>query len=194
MAAVFRGLELLDSAIGYAVASAELAAPRLLSHPTPCAAWDLAALLGHVSDSADALREAICAGRVGSGGTPREADPARQLRERLAALLAATAATAATVAYPPPRRPVAIGDRELTASMVILAGAMEIAVHGRSRRTWPPSCSRPRRCWSPRTSGRGCSPARCRYAGRPLPATSWSHFSAAGRCAASSAGPPGLHR
>jgi uncharacterized protein (TIGR03086 family) len=130
MAAVFRGLELLDSAIGYAVASAELAAPRLLSHPTPCAAWDLAALLGHVSDSADALREAISAGRVGSGGTPREADPARQLRERLAALLAATAATAATVAYPPPRRPVAIGDRELTASMVILAGAMEIAVHG----------------------------------------------------------------
>lgn len=127
MAALTRGLEQLESAIGYAVASAAMVTPRLLARPTPCAAWDLAALLGHVSDSADALREALSAGRVGGGGTPREADPVRQLRERLAALLAATAASAATS---PPGRPVAIGDRELTASMVILAGAMEIAIHG----------------------------------------------------------------
>lgn len=125
MAALTRGLELLESAIGYAVASAAMATPRLLARPTPCAGWDLAALLGHVSDSADALREAIGAGRVSGGGPPGEADdPVRQLRERLAALLAASAAAA------PPGRPVVIGDRELTASMVILAGAMEIAVHG----------------------------------------------------------------
>jgi uncharacterized protein (TIGR03086 family) len=87
----------------------------------------VAALLGHVSDSADALQEAISAGRVGGAGTPREADPVQQVRGRLAALLAATAASAAAS---PPSRPVAIGDRELTASMAILAGAMEMAVHG----------------------------------------------------------------
>jgi uncharacterized protein (TIGR03086 family) len=125
MAALTRGLELLESAIGYAMTSAAMATPRLLTRPTPCTGWDLAALLGHVSDSADALREAISAGRVGNGGTTGEADdPAGQLRERLAALLAASAAAA------PPGRPVVIGDRELTASMAILAGVMEIAIHG----------------------------------------------------------------
>ena len=66
MAALTRGLELLESAVGYALASAAKVTPPLLSRPTPCRAWNLAMLLDHVTDSADVLREAIIAG--GGGG------------------------------------------------------------------------------------------------------------------------------
>jgi Sigma-70, region 4/Mycothiol maleylpyruvate isomerase N-terminal domain len=42
-----------------------MATPQMLSRPTPCPAWDLAMLLGHITDSVDVLREAISAGRIG---------------------------------------------------------------------------------------------------------------------------------
>jgi hypothetical protein len=67
MAPLTRGLELLGSAVSYALASSRLATPQLLSCPTPCAGWDLGALLQHVSDSAGALHEAIIAGYIGTG-------------------------------------------------------------------------------------------------------------------------------
>jgi uncharacterized protein (TIGR03086 family) len=120
---------LLEHAVSYALASAGPATPQLLPLATPCAGWDLRTLLAHVSDSLGVLAEAIRAGHVGPGPPPgheptAEADPVAGLRRRARALLGACAAAGAE------ERLVAIGDHELTTSMVTAAGAIEIAVHG----------------------------------------------------------------
>ena len=93
-----------------------------------CAGWDLRALVLHVGDSLGVLTDALQAGQVGDGPLPgheptTEADPLACLRRRARDLLGACAASAE-------ERLVAIADRELTASMVTAAGAIEIAVHG----------------------------------------------------------------
>jgi uncharacterized protein (TIGR03086 family) len=122
------GGQLLASAVRYALASAGTVTPPMLSLPTPCAEWDLEALLNHVSDSAGALDQAIAAGCAGLAPPPGDGrpgpDPVCSLRRQTARLLATCAAAG------PARRLVAIGDRELTTNMVALAGAMEITVHG----------------------------------------------------------------
>jgi len=127
------GLQLLASAVRYALASAGLVTPLLLSHPTPCAEWDLEALLGHVGDSAGVLHQAITSGCVGlgpppggdpPGDDPPGLDPVRGLYRQTTRLLATCAAAG------PARRLAAVGDRELTTGMVALAGAVEITVHG----------------------------------------------------------------
>ncbi|HEY1343923.1 MAG TPA: TIGR03086 family metal-binding protein [Streptosporangiaceae bacterium] len=120
---------LLGHAVSYALASAGLATPQLLPRATPCEGWDLRTLLLHVSDSLGVLAEAMRAGRVGPGPPPAHepaagADPVGCLRRRARNLLGACAAAGSE------ERLVAIADRELTASMVTAAGAIEIAVHG----------------------------------------------------------------
>jgi uncharacterized protein (TIGR03086 family) len=116
---------LLEQAVGYALATATLATPRLLPQPTPCAGWDLRTLVLHVGDSLGVLAEAMRAGQVGPGPAPGgEPDPVAHLRRRARALLG-TCATADAG-----ERRVAIGDRELTVNVAAAAGAIEIAVHG----------------------------------------------------------------
>jgi uncharacterized protein (TIGR03086 family) len=124
VAALTRGLELLESAVAYALASTAIVRPQLLSRPTPCTAWDLAMLLDHVSDSADVLHDAISAAPVGVRGAPDGSDPIRRLRGKLVALLAATASAG------PADRSVAMWDRELAVTIVALTGAVEVTVHG----------------------------------------------------------------
>jgi uncharacterized protein (TIGR03086 family) len=122
------GLELLDSAVSYALASAAAALPQLMSRPTPCPGWDLETLLDHVDDSMGALAGAIVTGDAGASALPacREPgpDPLARLRGQAAGLLAACAAARPTEHF------VAIGDLELTASMVAVIGAIEVTVHG----------------------------------------------------------------
>jgi uncharacterized protein (TIGR03086 family) len=146
MAALTRGVRLLSSAVGYALESARLATAELLARPTPCADWDLRLLLGHVADSMDVICAAVSAGIVPALGNDsrypleaqargddprypaaapaRDNDPAQCLRCRAVALLAACADAG------PDERLVLIGDRAMPASMTMLAGALEIAVHG----------------------------------------------------------------
>jgi uncharacterized protein (TIGR03086 family) len=131
MAGLSSGLELLETAVSYALASAGMATPQFLSRPTPCPGWDLETLLDHLSESIAVLREAISAeaADVGANGAPPgrpgpEPDPVARLCGQAVRLLAARAAAG------PAERRVAIGDRELTASMVGLTGAIEITVHG----------------------------------------------------------------
>jgi uncharacterized protein (TIGR03086 family) len=141
-----RGFELLGWAISYAQASAGLATAQRLSCPTPCAGWDLALLLHHVSDSVAVVHEAITAGCIGAGPAPGddgpEPDPVTGLYRRAGRLLAACAPDAPDAQA---GRLVTIGDRELAAKMAIATGAIEIAVHGwdisvacGSRRPVPP--------------------------------------------------------
>jgi uncharacterized protein (TIGR03086 family) len=120
---------LLGHAVSYALASAGHATPQLLPLATPCEGWDLRTLLLHVGDSLDVLAAALRAGHVGLGPPPAheptaDADPLARLRRRARDLLGACAAAGAE------ERLVAIADRELTASIVTAAGAIEVAVHG----------------------------------------------------------------
>lgn len=128
MAPLTGGLRLLASAVRYALASAGPVTPPMLSRPTPCAGWDLEALLDHVSDSAGVLHQAITAGCADVAPPPGHGrpglDPVRCLHRQTARLLATCAA-----AGPAPQL-VAIGDRELTTNMAALTGALEITVHG----------------------------------------------------------------
>jgi len=129
MAALTAAPGLLEQAVSYALASVGQVTPRLLPLATPCEGWDLRTLLLHVSDSLGVLAEAMRVGHIALSPPPApepaaEADPLPCLRRRARDLLGACAAAGAE------DRLVAIADRELTASMVTAAGAIEIAVHG----------------------------------------------------------------
>jgi uncharacterized protein (TIGR03086 family) len=125
MAALTGAPGLLEHAVGYTLATAALATPRLLPQATPCAGWDLRTLVLHVSDSLGVLAEAMHAGHIGLGPAPGdEPDPVASLRLRAQTLLGACATACVD------ERPIAIGDRELTVNMAATAGAIEIAVHG----------------------------------------------------------------
>ena len=56
------GIQLLEPAIGYALAAAAAVTPGFLSRPTPCHGWDLGMLLRHASESVAAISEGIDAG------------------------------------------------------------------------------------------------------------------------------------
>jgi uncharacterized protein (TIGR03083 family) len=119
---------LLASAIHYALGSLSDVTPETLAHPTPCAAWDLAVLLQHVSDSLAALHYGITTGHISlsPAAHPIPASPARlvaALRDQAGQLLAASAAAGRM------DQPVAIADRRLAGGMVAAVGAVEIAVH-----------------------------------------------------------------
>ena len=123
---------LLTGAVRYALSAALLVTPRRLPLPTPCAGWDLRRLLYHLGDSMDALSEGLYTGfvhpdaaaggdRSGSGGP---GGPVAVLSQCAGTLLCASAAAGSA------ERRVAVGDRELTAGLITLTGAVEIAVHG----------------------------------------------------------------
>ena len=128
MAPLSRGLELLESAVSYALAGAALGTAQLLQRPTPCPGWDLEMLLDHVSDSIAVLSEALATAGTAASAAPDPPgpwpDPVARLRGHAARLLDAYAAAGTA------ERRVAIGDRELTASMVAVTGAIEITIHG----------------------------------------------------------------
>lgn len=121
------GVSLLERAIDYTLGSLEAVTPAQLSNPTPCAEWDLRALLDHLNDSLLALHEAAAVGRVFPDGgdwaqTPG-VDPVALLRDRANRLVGAWTA-------PLPRREVSVGEVELTAAVLTTTGAFEVAVHG----------------------------------------------------------------
>jgi uncharacterized protein (TIGR03086 family) len=129
VAPLSRELELLDAAVGYALAGAALVTPQLRSRPTPCAGWDLEMLLDHLGDSIGVLHAAIATAGVGPGPAqgydrPPGRDPVARVRGEAASLLGACAAAG------PAERRVAVGDRALSARMVAVTGAIEIGVHG----------------------------------------------------------------
>jgi len=129
VAPLSRGRELLAAAVGYALASAAPVTPQLLPRATPCPGWDLARLLDHVSESMAVVHEALVTGgtgrRPGPPGYPGPAPgPVVRLREHATRLLGACGPAGAA------GRPVSIAGRELTASLVAVAGAIELTVHG----------------------------------------------------------------
>ena len=129
MAPATSSARLLAGAIHYALGSLTRVTPGLLAGPTPCAAWDLATLLEHISDSLAALYEGIATGHVALA--PAIAgDPAERLvaavREQATRLLVASA----IAEQAGQEADIAIGDRCLAGRMLAAVGAVEIAAHG----------------------------------------------------------------
>lgn len=128
------GVALLERAMAYTLGSLQLVTPEAMSRPTPCAWWDLRALLLHMNESLLTLHEAIAVGQVGldmtrdaAGPHAEYGDPARDpvatLRNRACAMVGAW-----TNAGDP--GDIFIADRRLPAGIVAATGAVEVAVHG----------------------------------------------------------------
>ena len=126
---------LLVGAISYALGVCALVGPGEMALPTPCADWDLAMLLGHLSDSMADLETAIRTGHLDLERPPDHVagDPVETLRDRAAELLCAVYGYGGAGCF------VAVGGLPVPAGLVACTGALEIAVHG-----WDVSAARAR--------------------------------------------------
>lgn len=124
----WRGVDLLERAIGYTRGSLMLVRPELMSAPTPCAAWDLRSLLTHMNDSLASLHEAGSVRRVRLDVPSKDpTDPVQALRARACQLLAEWSAAEESTAG---RVDVLVAGRPLTSPVLTSAGALEVTVHG----------------------------------------------------------------
>ncbi|WP_134740473.1 maleylpyruvate isomerase family mycothiol-dependent enzyme [Nocardioides sp. 503] len=114
-------VELLDRSLSYTRVALAAVADADLGRPTPCAGWDLARLLAHMEDSLDAFDEGA-AGEVRLSGSVRARVRVRSLQEKACALLG-------TWSTEPPTR-TRIGPHLVDTSVLVLAAALEITVHG----------------------------------------------------------------
>lgn len=120
------GLNLLERSMSYALGSLVLATENTLARPTPCAEWDVRALLCHVTDALAALVEAAEAGWVQPAPEPSTESVhglVEQVRSHACRLLGAWTNLAKSAS-------VAVGDRQLPHIIVAATGAIEIATHG----------------------------------------------------------------
>ncbi len=125
--ALIGGIGLLERAINYTLGSLHMITPQVLSYPTPCAGWDLRALLVHLDDSFLALREGADAGRVAPTAPAADGDPVgtvRSVRDRACQLVGAWANAGAA------QHVISVAGAPLTAGIVTGTGAIEAAVHG----------------------------------------------------------------
>lgn len=124
-AALLGGVALLERSVGYALGVLSRVTPGDLSRPTPCAEWDLRALLAHLGDSLAALNEAADTGHIALAphAAYSIADPVTGVRDRARRLLGAWAGVRE-------RELVTVGDLPLATAIVTCTGALELAVHG----------------------------------------------------------------
>jgi len=126
------GVELLERAIAYTRGSLAFVTADLFSAPTPCAGWDLRALLAHMDDSLESLHEAGSVRRVRVDVAPDAPDDiVVSLRAHACQLLADWTEDWTRAGD----RGAASGDvvvdgRPVTAPVLVCAGALEVVVHG----------------------------------------------------------------
>jgi uncharacterized protein (TIGR03086 family) len=122
---------LLASAISYALGACRQVASAEMALPTPCADWDLEALLAHLAASMADLESALRSGHLDlypnepdPAAPGFDSDPAEVVRDQAANLLFAC------YSHHGADRFVRVGGLPLPAGLVACAGAIEIAVHG----------------------------------------------------------------
>ena len=126
----------LEQALQYGLSSLDAVTSGALCAPTPCAGWDLAALLRHLRESLSALREGAGTGRIelvepaDGGPTGRGTEP--ETAEHLVAdlRLAATGLALEWRRMPNTISHLEIDDLHLGVAVVEVVAAIEIAVHG----------------------------------------------------------------
>jgi uncharacterized protein (TIGR03086 family) len=121
-------IALLAGAIRYALGVCAQVTPAELTRPTPCADWDLAALLAHLAASMADLEWGL---RTGSTD-PWAAEPAAPEPGELIEVLRDQAANLLITCYAHhgQDRLVHVGGVPLPAGIVAATAAVEIAVHG----------------------------------------------------------------
>lgn len=122
-ASPWRGVELLERAIGYTRGCLALVTDDLLDTSTPCAEWDLRELLVHMDDSLTSLHEAGAVRRVWLTSAPEPGGVALvdRLRQRACQLLAD---------WSTGHGDVLVEGRPLSTPVLTSVGALEVAVHG----------------------------------------------------------------
>jgi uncharacterized protein (TIGR03086 family) len=115
---------LLERAVAYTRGCLLLVTPAALSAPSPCAGWDVLALLRHMDDSLAAFTEAAELGYVDPVAVraPEAQALVAGLQLRACALLGAWARR--------PTGPVLVAGQRLGSDLLAVTGALEIAVHG----------------------------------------------------------------
>jgi uncharacterized protein (TIGR03086 family) len=135
------GIALLERAMGYALGVLPVVTDPSLSRRTPCAAWDVRALLEHLDDGLSALDETVTLGRIAAPICARQGsvrdrarDPRRavdlvtRVRERSCRMLGDWVRP---VTSPGPWAAGAlIGEHRISLPVVAAAGAVELTVHG----------------------------------------------------------------
>lgn len=113
-------VELLDRSLAWTRGGLALVTDDRLGDPTPCAQWNLAALLHHMDDALDAFTEAAtgAVSLVPTAGVPR----LESIRAKACALLGWWCER--------PPDDVHVGDLQLPAGLLVGTAALEIAVHG----------------------------------------------------------------
>jgi uncharacterized protein (TIGR03086 family) len=116
---------LLERAVAYTRGCLLLVTPAVLSAPSPCAGWDVLALLRHLDDSLAAFTEAAELGYVDPVAVraPDAQALVAGLQLRACALLGAWARR-------PTARPVSVAGHRVGSDLLAVTGAVEIAVHG----------------------------------------------------------------
>lgn len=115
---------LLERSINYTLGCLHLVTPDMLTRPTPCARWDLRALLWHLHDSLWTLHEAIDVGDVGlRSASDACRGPVTAVRDAARTLLGAWADDDGMST-------VSVAGHPVAAGLVTGAGAIEVAVHG----------------------------------------------------------------
>lgn len=125
VAVLERGFELLERAIAYALSTLGDVRAEALTWPTPCHAWDLAALLRHLGDSLGVLH-----GAIGHGWVGLEQPPADRSTNAVELVAAVRDSARGLLAAGERADPVDVADLALPAEIVAGTGALEIAVHG----------------------------------------------------------------
>ncbi len=120
-------ISLLDRALGYTRGRLLGISPGRLGDATPCAGWDLHALLVHMDDSLDAFLEAA-GGEVALRPRPDEASAA-DLCTRLQ-VKACALADVWRAAERDGRQVVQVAGHQVPAVLLVNTAALEITVHG----------------------------------------------------------------
>lgn len=113
---------LVARSAGYVLGGLAIVTPDMLRWPTPCQDWDLRALLAHVDDSINVLREAMTRGAVGPEPQPGDWSLPTAQSNALTLLAFAGAVDES--------RTVSIGGLPVSIATVCETGALELAVHG----------------------------------------------------------------